>query len=1148
MSRTLLGSLAAELDALLQPITLAVEDAGWREHLLHVLGILEPGQAQPLLDLIAQVVALRERITALAAEESPSFEGIAAVLDSADLAFAAIRRLDESGTAPAVRGLAEALVQALVGTHLMTRYPLLYRLLELLTVIQPGAEAPPTDAVLDGEDMIRQPIAIARIRPRRLIDLLQDPVAVLKREYLNDLATAEQAAAAGDRLFPRIANVLSELDVAWTYGLDPDSRALLGDHAPLLEHALTIFLLEQIEGAPADAGVMLAFSSADMGDLGLVASPFGALSLTRQAGPWTFLIEFTADVQAVAYGRHGLTLVASPGTVNVGGRVTATLRAPDQGPAFVLGSPTGTRLEIGAAAITFETSLSQARQTLAFNIDLSPASFVLASSDGDGFLASLLPREGMTTKFDFGVGWSNEKGVTFKGQASLDTTIPVGRSIAGITLTSVHIGLQARDGRIAGDVSITLNASIGPVRALIDRIGIDAELTFPEEGRGGGNVGIGDLDLGFKPPSGIGLTIDAKGVVTGGGALIFDTNTHVYAGVLQLSIQDLVTVTAFGLITTRLPDGSRGYSLLVFITAEGFKPVPLGLGFMLTGIGGLIAVHRTFSEEALREGMQRDTLSALLFPKDPIGNAPAIVRALGAAFPVRTGSYLFGLMARITWFTPALLTMDLALVFEFGRQRRLLILGRIAALLPSEKNDLVRVKLNAVGVVDFDQGTAVVDAVLVDSRLAKKFVLTGAAAFRARWTSGPGAGFILAVGGVNPRFAPPSNLPALARITVALSSGDNPRLTCDAYFAVTANTLQFGARAEVYAGAHGFSIEGDMGFDVLIQFVPFHFIADFQASVQLKRGSRRLFKVSLEGSLEGPRPLRVSGKASFEILWCDFSVRFDKTLISGERPPRPAAVDVAAELRKALASGGSWSTRRAANRQGISLGRAALPTAIVLDPLGTLVVKQAVVPLNTARDLDTFGGAPINGARRFAVTATLGTLSQTVRPVRDQFAPSQFFSMTDDEKLSSPSFEEMEAGIEFGSEEPQFEAVQAVAAALEFETIVVDDMAREPAPADPPPPRYVLSSERLRSLTRTGSVAMAAVRTAGLARFRNQAAPIAATLRTADWTLVTEEGAPAEPDPQLAQPRTWIETRDLRDRLLRRGELVHMEPRFKTGT
>ena len=84
--------------------------------------------------------------------------------------------------------------------------------------------------------------------------------------------------------------------------------------------------------------------------------------------------------------------------------------------------------------------------------------------------------------------------------------------------------------------------------------------------------------------------------------------------------------------------------------------------------------------------------------------------------------------------------LDLALILEFGARKRLLVLGRISALLPSPDNDLVRLNLDAIGVLDFDQGTASIDAVLVDSRLAHKFALTGAMALRARWSSGPRLG------------------------------------------------------------------------------------------------------------------------------------------------------------------------------------------------------------------------------------------------------------------------------------------------------------------------------------------------------------------------------------------------------------------------
>ena len=89
-----------------------------------------------------------------------------------------------------------------------------------------------------------------------------------------------------------------------------------------------------------------------------------------------------------------------------------------------------------------------------------------------------------------------------------------------------------------------------------------------------GNLGPVDLSARFMPPKGIGLSVDARGVVTGGGFLFRDEARSLYAGVMQLSLRDDITLKAFGLIATRMPDGSRGYSLIVFITAEDFRADP----------------------------------------------------------------------------------------------------------------------------------------------------------------------------------------------------------------------------------------------------------------------------------------------------------------------------------------------------------------------------------------------------------------------------------------------------------------------------------------------------------------------------------------------------------------------------------------------
>ncbi len=1078
---SLFDSLSRGLSVLLAPIVRVVEEPGLLPRLLAELGVPPDANSNALLQSLSAIAELKDRIEALGAQQTPSFESIAAVLDAAADAFEALRKLEQQGPLAALEGLGRELVDLLLMAFLESRVPAARPAAALLTLLEPADERAGNAPVVENGRLVRDTYRLDRWHLDRLPALLKDPLTVLRAEYGNAMQTAADANAMADKLFPRLERLLRSLGVSCRYGFDPEDATFLGDAVPLMGHALIVYVDDPLYGAAAESGVVLSLSAAEQGDLGLVISPFGAIAVQGSAGPWQFAAELTAGVDVVAWGRHGVTLLANPGTIEAKGSASATLATIDMLPAYVIGQPDGARIEVGGARIGLDVALSEARASLAVSADVTKAVIVIAAGNGDGFLSSILPAGGIQAKFDLGLEWSNERGLTFRGAGSLDATLPVGLSVLDVfTIPTIHLGLYPSDAALLAEVSANVGLSLGPVRVAIERIGIMTAVTFPEQG---GNLGPADLDISFKPPEGLGLAIDAS-VVEGGGFLRFDPEKEEYSGILQLEIADKIAVKAIGLLTTRMPGGAKGYSLMVIITAEGFAPIQLGYGFTLTGIGGLLAINRTFDEAALRAGLKNHTLDSVMFPKDPIRNAPQILSNLNKVFPPANGHHLFGPMVQISWGTR----------LDHCRSRRLHRVRRPAAaadfrpglaILPKRENDLVRLQMDAIGVIDFDQGSAALDATLYDSRLLKKFVLTGDMAMRMKWEGTPN--FALAIGGLHPAFNPPANFPKLERIAINLSSGDNPRIRCEAYFALTANTVQFGARAELYASASGFSIQGETGFDVLIQLDPFQFLAEFYAQLQLKRGSSNLFKVRVEGALAGPRPLHLKAKATFEILWWDVSIRVDKTLVGGEGPPLPEPIDVLPRLKEALANPGNWVGQLPDGQRPMVTLREKPRTAteVMLHPLGTLTVKQGIVPLNL--DISRFGQSAPAGARRFTISSVnLGGQSQTTEPVKEFFAPAQFIEMSDDEKLSRPSFEALAAGVSIGSAEFAFSADAndwLEVEAIEFETITMDKEKKESRRSGARD-LYRLSAELFGKQARFGAAGAAAIRRSGKTKYR----------------------------------------------------------------
>ncbi len=1139
---SLTNTLTREIKALLAPVAEAVETQEALDSLLAAVGAVNSGDPS-LPAALSAVSAFATQCETLDAQSEPSFESITALLDLGGQAIGAISALaDKGGVVAGATGLGEDLAELLVGLWLSRRHPIVHDIGVLLALVQPIWEQKRSPMRVNGDAIVRMPHRIDRIRADRLVDLIRNPVAALRAEYGAPLVTDADAIALADKLFPRVQALLTRFGISSRYGLRAADAAALGDWGPLLAQAFVVYIVNPLGGAE-PAGVVVTVSPASRGDLGLVFSPFGPLSFTRTFGRWAVELKATVGIDVAAWGRMGPTLLAGPSSTEMTGSATATLPpSADGAPAVVIGAKDGTRLELGGVQFRGDARVAATGSSLAFSADVMKSALVISGGDGDGFLSSLIPANGLRADFDLGIGWSSDKGVTLRGNAGLQTDFPVSLSVGGVALSHLHLALHAGDAGVDAEISGVLSASIGPVQASVDRMGLAAHLTFPDKG---GNLGGANLALGFKPPNGVGVAIDVHGVLTGGGFLTHDEASGNYGGVVQLSLHEKITLTGYGIIGTKMPDGSKGYSLLIFITAEDFGGIQLGFGLVLQSIGGMVGIHRTFDVDVIRSGLRSDMLATLLFPRDPVANAPALLQALASAFPARKGSYLLGLLARITWFTPTLVQADLALILELGARTRLLILGRVSALLPTRDNDLIRLNLDSMGVLDFDAGTFEADAVLVDSRIVHQFPVTGSAAVRARWPVGGngGASFVLAVGGLNPHFAAPAGFPQLDRVAIAFCAGKNPRLVCDAYLAVTANTVQFGSRTSLYAEAFDFSISGDLSFDALITLLPPHFLIDFHAKVQLKHGSTNLFSVTVDGSLEGPLPLRLSAKATFEILWFSFSVHFNFTLADGPSQAAVPTVVLEAEVTKALTSPASWTTQQEA---GLACGVAfrALPAGAtpVLDPLGQFAVRQDVAPLNADRAIDTYGGARVAGAQRFQFAASFNGKAGSA--VTAAFPPARYFTMSDDDKLAAPSFDTMEAGAVLGDATVAFDAGTIAAAPLEYDEFVLN-----PADVGLPakPTAYKMPPEALQAQQASGAAARAPVRNVGRARFRNTEVVPVAMLKTQGWRAAPLAGlTPAIAGrAAAAEVTTWSEGQARLADLDRRGDRWLIVPAYE---
>jgi len=506
------------------------------------------------------------------------------------------------------------------------------------------------------------------------------------------------------------------------------------------------------------------------------------------------------------------------------------------------------------------------------------------------------------------------------------------------------------------------------------------------------------------------LSVNAP-AIGGGGYLEMFPDIGRYNGMVNLKLLGL-EITAIGLIATQMPDGSEGWSMFLSISVQFGAGIQLAFGFKLTGIGGLAGVHRGIDIEALGDGVRTGALNAVLFPDDPVANAPAIISALDTIFPIQRNQYVFGPVFQLGWGVGSLVTIQLGLVIQLPSPLTVSLLGSIAVRVAKDDLVVISIIVDVAGTLWPTEGKLAIDSSIREGRIA--FLnLSGDMSVRADFGARKPT-FLVANGGFHPHFTPPEGFPTLNRLALRIFDEENLRLGVEAYLAITSNSMQFGVAAFFYGKALGFVAEGRFEFDTLIIFKPFGLTANLGFTVQVRAGRVDILSVTLRGTLRGPQPWMITGYAEFKVLGS--TQEFEVQMTIGRalaNPPREVANlfdDMLAALREAEA----WTVGPLDPQIEALVSIDAPDSGFFVHPAGQVKVAQPLAPLNlrleklgeeTLRDGETL--LELNNPRLDGdIAASEAAL--------DWFSPAQYFDLNEEDKLTAPSFEELEAGLLIG--------------------------------------------------------------------------------------------------------------------------------------
>lgn len=594
-----------------------------------------------------------------------------------------------------------------------------------------------------------------------------------------------------------------------------------------------------------------------------------------------------------------------------------------------------------------------------------------------------------------------------RGAGNERAVLPIVFSFPAVEIREVALGIVRNDTAevtgleltmlIAAKLGEAVGLQIGGVGA---SIGLDGEPTpaamFP-------------WAVSPRWPDRIGLRVKA-GPVSGGGYFERVVRTYgtgadkkevvEFGGVIQLEILK-AGVYAIGILSP------EPFSMILVMGVHFPTAIELTFGFTFNGVGGILALDRSVDTAELIKGMQKHILDRVLFPDDPVAEAPTLLSQVAKVFPPRDGGFVVGPIVELGWGSQArIIEAKLGVVLSLP-DPKIIILGAVRIRAPSKVTPLTDFRCEVFGEITGDH--LLVIATLRDSKIAGIRV-SGDLGLLIQWAGG--GAFALSVGGFNPRYKEiPPELNGLQRLTIDLSPPKVVKIVVKAYFAVTAGAVMAGVRGDLKADVKVASAHAWIELDMIFYWVPrFGFAVDIAVGIEIDVFGASFASVSFKGSLEGTRPWRVQGTATVDVWWLP-TFHFHLGPFEWGEPPAelPATASPLALVAQALKEDEAWKALLPLDGD-LLVGLASVDVeGLVAHPLAALEVTQSRLPLET--HIDRIGSAGVTAHR---VHLELPTTSAgdvgAVSTVKAPFAPGQFLALKGEALLARSGFDQMPSG------------------------------------------------------------------------------------------------------------------------------------------